>query len=82
MKQWKENPPGDEQIALDAMFDNGDIEDHETAATIQARVPMFKPFSSRVFTVHFNKTRAKFGYCGNLNEKSFKKIEFVKNEFL
>lgn len=73
-QQWKANPPGEAQIRLNNMFDEGDIEDHETAAMVQARVPLFQKFSDRVFSVHFAKTRGLFGYFGNLNENNLNKI--------
>lgn len=83
VKQWKINPPGEEQLALESMFENDEIQDHETAPTVQAKLELFKPFSDRVFISHFNKTKAKFGYGlnGNLNEKRFKKFLFLKTEF-
>lgn len=72
--QWKENPPGEAQLLLNEMFDDGAIENHETAASVQARAPLFKKFSDRVFAVHFNKTRAKLGYGGNLNKNGLKYV--------
>lgn len=80
MKQWKVNPPGEEQITLEAMFEEGGIADYETAATVQARNELFKPFSDRVFASHFNKTRAKFGYgiAGNFKENRFEKFRCQK----
>ncbi|KAJ6648090.1 hypothetical protein Bhyg_03315 [Pseudolycoriella hygida] len=65
VKQWKENPPGEEQLVLESMFQSGAIEEHESAASVQSRVPMFKIFSERVFASHYNKLKAKHGFAAN-----------------
>lgn len=64
-KQWKESPPGPEQLALESMFENDSIEEYDTPGTVQRRTPMFQPFSERVFSTHFRKTKAKLGGYGN-----------------
>lgn len=64
VKQWKENPPGFEQLALTDMFENGSITDCDTAELVQANNPIFKDYSARVFLTHFRKTKAKVGGFG------------------
>ncbi|KAJ6639426.1 hypothetical protein Bhyg_12170, partial [Pseudolycoriella hygida] len=62
-KQWKVSPPGPEQLALEAMFENDAIEEFETPASVQKSNPLLQPFTERVFSTHFRKTKAKFGAC-------------------
>ncbi|KAJ6642719.1 Chitin biosynthesis protein CHS5 [Pseudolycoriella hygida] len=63
VKQWKDSPPGVEQLTLESMFNDGEVEEHESAAQVQSRVPMFQMFSERVFVARFNKLRAKHGFA-------------------
>ncbi len=74
-KQWKSTGP--EQELLERMFDEGSIEDWETPAGVQARDPLFKPFSERVFNNHFRTTKAKLGYGGNATGNSFNFFDYV-----
>lgn len=62
-KQWKSNGP--EQELLQKMFDDGAIEEWETAAIVQGRQAIFKTFSERVFASHFRSTKLALGYGGN-----------------
>lgn len=78
VKQWKEYPPGPEQLALVDMFEKGEIKDYDTSDTAQAKNPLFKDFSERVFLTHFRKTKARLGGFGNLYDYSFMKCNFMK----
>ncbi|KAJ6647637.1 hypothetical protein Bhyg_03104 [Pseudolycoriella hygida] len=60
-RQWKESPPGPEQLALEELFENGEIADSDTPTQIQQRHPIFAQFTNRVFYTHFRKTKAKMG---------------------
>ena len=74
-KQWKSNGP--EQELLEKMFEDDSIEDWETPATVQARYPIFKPFSERVFANHFRNTKLKRRYGDNVTGKSFNFLDYV-----
>lgn len=63
-KQWKENPPGAEQKALENMFKNGEITELDTPNSIRMKHPMFQNFTAKIFGVHFRKIRAKHGFGG------------------
>lgn len=68
---WKETPPGAEQKELNRMFATNVIEPSQTPNQVQQTNPMFMAFSSKVFTVHFSKTKAKYGgyvYGGNFSK--------------
>lgn len=69
VKQWKTDGP--EQDLLERMFEEGSIEDWETAVSVQARDPTFKVFSERVFSNHFRQTKTKMGYDVKNNSNSF-----------
>lgn len=71
-KQWKSTGP--EQDLLERMFNEGSIEDWETPVIVQAKDPIFKPFSERVFTNHFRTTKSKMGYS---NSNSFDFLDYV-----
>lgn len=74
-KQWKSNGP--EQALLDKMFEDGTIEDWETPAVVQARDPIFKQFSERVFTNHFRGAKLAAGSSGNAMGNSFDFLGYV-----
>lgn len=57
---WRSNPPGPEQIELNRLFRDGDILDTDTAHSVRNMYPMFRDFSSRVFSYHFKKTKEKY----------------------
>lgn len=63
-KLWKERPPGPEQLLLEEMFGNGSITSAATPESVRHSSDMFKQFSSKVFAVHFRKTKARFGEFG------------------
>lgn len=73
VKQWKENPPGPEQLTLDEMFDSGRIADYDTPESVQASNVIFKDFSARNFASHFRRTKAKLRGFRNVYDYSFMK---------
>lgn len=60
-KMWREKPPGEEQQLLDNLFKTNVITELDSAQNIRSKYPIFQNVSSKVFAVHFRKTRAKFG---------------------
>lgn len=64
MKQWKEFPPGPEQLQLERMFTQNLIDCDKTPCAVQKTNPMFMEFSPKVFAAHFRKTKSKLGLYG------------------
>lgn len=73
---WKSNPPGPEQMELNRLFENGEIGDSDTANIVRLSYPMFRGYSSRVFGLHFRKTKAKYGKM-----RKYKVFSFFINIF-
>lgn len=60
-KIWKASPKGPQQLELERLFENGLIGEFDSPEYIRTKYPIFNEFSTRVFTAHFNKTKAKYG---------------------
>lgn len=63
---WKENPPGAAQKELENMFLNKMIDENDTPASVRTKNPIFLKFSTRIFALHFRKTKAKLGLMGKI----------------
>lgn len=68
-KQWKETPPGPEQKELERLFKAKLIKPEDTIQDVRNSNPLFKQFSSRIFSAHFRKTRAKLGIASTFHCK-------------
>lgn len=64
LKQWKESPPGPEQLELERMFENNIIDETHTSDSVRKMNTLFMAFSPKIFSTHYRKTKAKLGLFG------------------
>ncbi|KAJ6639445.1 hypothetical protein Bhyg_12190, partial [Pseudolycoriella hygida] len=60
-RQWKERPPGPEQLMLEEMFHTGSKTATATPESVRQSTLMFQSFTPKVFGAHFRKTKARLG---------------------
>lgn len=63
-KIWRESPPGPAQRELDRLFSDDIISGNEKPNEVQKQYPIFQEYSSKIFGLHFRKTKAKHGVYG------------------